>query len=55
MEQEFLKQYHEAVESYRMAADFANKYLGARDGVTLNLKNIYERAKEQIVTRITRN
>ncbi len=49
--------YHEAVESYRMAADFAERYLGASDNITLNLKNIYEKAKSEInstVTKITR-
>jgi flagellar biosynthesis/type III secretory pathway protein FliH len=57
VEQEFLKMYHEAVESYRMAADFAERYLGASDNITLNLKNIYEKAKSEInstVTKITR-
>lgn len=34
VEQEFLKMYHEAVESYRMAADFAERYLGASDNIT---------------------
>jgi hypothetical protein len=34
VEQEFLKKYHEAVESYRIAADFADRYLGPTDGIT---------------------
>lgn len=57
VEQEFLKMYPEAVESYRMAADFAERYLGASDNITQNLKGIYEKAKSEInstVTKITR-
>lgn len=48
VEQEFLKKFHEAVESYRMAADFAERYLGLTDGITINLKQIYEKAKSEI-------
>lgn len=48
VEQEFLKMYNEAIESYRQGADFAEKYLGASDGITINLKSIYERAKADI-------
>jgi hypothetical protein len=40
--------YNEALESYRQGADFAEKYLGASDGITINLKSIYERAKADI-------
>ncbi len=45
VEQEFLKKYHEAIESYRIAADFADRYLGPTDGITQNLKTIYEKAR----------
>lgn len=38
VEQEFLKKYHEAVESYRLAADFAERYLGVTDLITQNMK-----------------
>ena len=40
--------YHEAVESYRLAADFAERYLGASDNITQNLKGIFEKAKSEI-------
>ncbi len=48
VEQEFLKMFNEAIESYRQGADFAEKYLGASDGITINLKSIYEKAKADI-------
>jgi len=38
----------EALESYRMAKEFAERYLGATDGITINLTNIYEKAKKEI-------
>jgi hypothetical protein len=44
VEQEFLKSFNEAVESYRLAAEYAEKYLGATDGITINLKTIYDKA-----------
>lgn len=31
-----------------MAKDFAEKYLGPTDDITVNLTNIYERAKNDI-------
>ena len=34
VEQEFLRMLSEAVESYRLAWDFANRYLGTTDGIT---------------------
>ena len=40
--------YHEAVESYRLASDFAERYLGASDNITQNLKGIFEKAKGEI-------
>jgi len=46
--------YHEAVESYRMAADFAERYLGASDNITQNLKGIYEKAKNEIDNTVTK-
>lgn len=45
VEQEFLKMFDEAVESYRIAADFARRYLGENDLITLNLTGIYNKAK----------
>lgn len=54
VEQEYLKKYHEAVESYRIAADFSEKYLGSTDAITLNLKQIFERAKKEIFRQLDR-
>ena len=34
VEQEFLKKFPESVESYRIASDFASKYLGVNDNMT---------------------
>ena len=31
-----------------MAKEFAERYLGKEDDITINLSNIYEQAKEQI-------
>ena len=48
VEQEFLKQYQQAVESYRLAHEFADKYMGPADGITINLHNVYMKAKKEI-------
>lgn len=50
VEQEFLKQYPQAVESYRLAKEFAERYLGTNDGITINLSSVYLRAKQDIDT-----
>ena len=55
VEQEFLKNFSEAVESYRMAKDFAERYLGTGDGITQNLVNIYNRAKKEIDSQVQRD
>ena len=49
-----MKKYHEAVESYRLAADFAERYLGATDLITQNMKQIYENAKNEIQNQINK-
>jgi hypothetical protein len=55
VEQEFLKMFGEAVESYRMSKDFAERYLGATDGITINLTNIYDKAKKEIGNQQSRD
>lgn len=45
VEQEFLRSYPAAILSYKKAVDFAEKNLGADDGITSNLRNVYENAK----------
>jgi hypothetical protein len=37
VEQEFLKQYQEAMQSYKQACTFALNYLGKNDGIYKNL------------------
>lgn len=37
--------YYEATESYRMAKEFSNRYLGPTDGISQNLSNIYDSAR----------
>lgn len=54
VEQEFLFMYHEAVSSYKTARDFANKYLGEKDTITLNLSATYEKAKQEIEAKINK-
>ena len=58
VEQEFLKlvwisilysyQFHESLESYRQAREFAEKFLGPQDAITINLSSIYEKARGEI-------
>ena len=40
--------YMEAMESYRLAKEYAIRYLGAEDGISVNLNNRYEQAKDEI-------
>ena len=44
--------FHEAVESYRMAKEFAETYLGPIDSITVNLQSIYNRAISEIDSQI---
>ena len=37
-----------------MAKEFAEKYLGKEDDITINLSNIYMKAKEQISVKINK-
>lgn len=48
VEQEFLKSYPAAILSYKKAVNFAEKHLGADDGITQNLRNVYENAKIEL-------
>ena len=47
-------QFDESVQSYCMAKEFAERYLGKEDDITINLSRIYETAKEQIALKINR-
>ena len=48
VEQEFLKSYPAAILSYKKAVNFAEKNLGTEDGITQNLRNVFENAKVEV-------
>ncbi len=48
VEQEFLRSYPAAILSYKKAVNFAEKNLGPEDGITQNLRNVYENAKNEL-------
>ena len=52
VEQEFMHTYEEALQSYKMAKNFALKYLGPDDPITHNLNEVYEKAKLEIEVKI---
>lgn len=49
VEQEFLRSYPAAILSYKKAVNFAEKHLGVDDGITSNLRNVYENAKSEVI------
>ena len=51
VEQEFLKSYPAAILSYKKAVNFAEKNLGPDDGITQNLRNVFENAKVEVTAR----
>ncbi len=50
VEQEFLKSYPAAILSYKKAVNFAEKNLGPDDGITQNLRSVFENAKIEVTT-----
>lgn len=48
VEQEFLRSYPAAILSYKKAVNFAEKNLGAEDGITQNLRSVFENAKVEV-------
>lgn len=48
VEQEFLRSYPAAILSYKKAVNFAEKHLGVEDGITQNLRNVYENARNEV-------
>ena len=52
VEQEFLRSYPAAILSYKKAVNFAEKNLGAEDGITQNLRSVYENAKNEVSKQI---
>jgi len=48
VEQEFLRSYPAAILSYKKAVNFAEKNLGTDDGITQNLRNVFENAKLEL-------
>eukprot|EP00347_Sterkiella_histriomuscorum_P006593 403352176 len=55
VEQEFLKLYHQSLESYRQAKEFAERYLGSSDGITQNLNSQYLKARNEIDKKMEYN
>ena len=43
-----MKLHEDAISSYLRAKEFSGNYLGADDGITINLTNIYEKAKNEV-------
>lgn len=52
VEQEFLRSYPAAILSYKKAVNFAEKNLGPEDGITQNLRNVFENAKVEVSTML---
>ena len=52
VEQEFLRSYPAAILSYKKAVNFAEKHLGPEDGITQNLRSVYENAKNEVSENI---
>lgn len=50
VEQEFLRSYPAAILSYKKAVNFAEKNLGGEDGITMNLRSVYENARNEVST-----
>jgi hypothetical protein len=48
VEQEFLRSYPAAILSYKKAVNFAEKNLGHEDGITENLRSVYENATSEV-------
>ena len=48
VEQEFLRSYPAAILSYKKAVNYAEKNLGPDDGITQNLRSVYENAKSEV-------
>ena len=48
VEQEFLRSYPAAILSYKKAVNFAEKHLGPDDGITQNLRNVYDNARNEV-------
>lgn len=48
VEQEFLRSFPAAILSYKKAVNFAEQNLGPDDGITQNLRNVFENAKIEV-------
>jgi tetratricopeptide (TPR) repeat protein len=55
VEQEFLRSYPAAILSYKKAVNFAEKNLGPEDGITMNLRSVYENARNEVSICICSN
>ena len=55
VEQEFLRSYPAAILSYKKAVNFASKWLGEEDGITQNLRSVFENAKNEVSCFISKS
>jgi tetratricopeptide (TPR) repeat protein len=55
VEQEFLRSYPAAILSYKKAVNFAEKHLGPEDGITQNLRNVYENARNEVSSSLSKD
>ena len=53
VEQEFLRSYPAAILSYKKAVNYAEKNLGPEDGITMNLRSVYENARNEVSIFLT--
>ena len=44
-----MRSYPAAILSYKKAVNFAEKHLGPEDGITMNLRNVYENARNEVL------
>ena len=47
-----MRAYPAAILSYKKAVNFAEKNLGPEDGITQNLRNVFENAKVELDTNV---
>ena len=52
VEQEFLRSYPAAILSYKKAVNFAERHLGPEDGITSNLRSVYENARNEVFSSL---
>ena len=54
VQQEFMKMYTEALESYKLATQFSHKYFGTENAIFQSMKQVYDKAKGVLLPHIQR-